>query len=112
MYLRIAVFLAAAFCGMNANAALTWTDAGDPYGAGLRVVLVYPEFTSKSIIFKCADGRFFRYWWDSTKTEMTDNAKAVYGLLLTALVSEKKVSIYYESDSGSYLFVDRLNVHD
>lgn len=105
------LFLAILFCS-SANAAWTWTDAGDPYGTGLKVSIVYPDFAGKSVIFKCADGRFFRYYWDSAQTEMTANAKAVYSLLLTALVSEKNVSIYYDDAGGGYLPVQQINVHN
>jgi hypothetical protein len=112
MKARVAIALAALFFGMNANAAMTWTDAGDPYGSGLRVTLVYPDFVAKSVIFKCADGRFFRYYWDPTKSEITENAKVVYSLLLTALVSEKKVSIFYDDAGGSYLPAQIVHVHD
>jgi len=105
------VLVSASFIG-NANAAMTWTDAGDPYGAGLRVLLVYPDLPGKSLIFKCADEKFYRWFWDQTQTEMTSNAKSIFALLLTAMTSEKSVSLYYNNAESVYITVQQLNVHN
>ena len=97
-----------------ANADMGWTD-NDPYkiGGGKEVVLVYPQFINKWVIFRTADDALYYYAWDSTSVQMTENAKGIMSILLTAISTKKKVSFYYDkADASKYKAVTLVNIHN
>jgi hypothetical protein len=86
------------------SSALVWTD-GDGYGTGVGVEMVYTQFDQNRVVFKASTGKFYSYNWSNTRSpsaQITPNAQAVVSLLMVAMTTGKKVSIYYDETDSSY----------
>jgi len=103
----ILVFLG--FSSLSYADTYVWTN-NSADGPGISVTQVYPVFSAKKIVFKSSNDKSYSYLWDSNSTEMTTNANSVLSILLTALASNKNVSIYYNLTDSKYDFTQiRLN---
>jgi hypothetical protein len=113
MKLKIFLFTALCFTSQICSANLVWTDNGNPWGAGKTITLVYPQFDQKRIVFRTSDSSniFYSYNWGDS-IQMTENAKSVMSLLLTALATKKKVSFFYDDAITAYSPVTAINIHD
>ncbi|TQV72567.1 hypothetical protein FKG94_17855 [Exilibacterium tricleocarpae] len=110
MKVKILIFITLLSVSSASSAAMVWTD-GAAFGPGKEVDAVYPQFASKWLIFRTTDGKYYSYRWGESE-QMTENAKAIMSLLLTAISTKKRVSFYYDDSINSYTPISLINIHD
>jgi len=68
------------------------------------------QFLQSRVIFRTEAGPAYSYRWEGE--QMTENAKAVVSLLLTAISTKKRVTFYYDDAVTDYAPFTLINIID